>query len=57
MENTIVNLILIDAFCQQLTDDIVYLWTCGVIGEASSIRHHTAVNALGTLLRHGVIAP
>ena len=46
------DLVFIEPFGEELTDDEIDFRTVGVIGEATRIGHHTTVDRNGYLARH-----
>ena len=49
----VVDVVLVYAFLQQMTDDEEDFGTRGVVGKAASVGHHPAIDVDGTLLAHG----
>ena len=47
VEHTSLNLILVDALCQQQPDDSVKLRTRRIIGKSARVGHHAAINGRG----------
>ncbi len=47
VEHAPINLILVDALCQQQPDDGVKLRTRRIIGKSARVGHHAAINGCG----------